>query len=283
MHRLIGPTSGTSADGPLRQMRGLFRRRRWYVCVLMFLSWLAAPALGQPKEPDESNKFVRWSETGFERAHSRVLRPEELYGKRPPSLDYSLGFTAVFLEGTGWREARVIRQIRKTARIFEPCGIELRDVRLVRAHVPQELRNIDVNDKVPGSDVPRDVYRLVRLLPGSAKWPVVFFIGNIRGEEVLARSYQQGNVPATELRDYPYMNSAWISYRAHWLERPEDDYSALAHEVAHLLCRCGHERGPQRHLLHEYRNFLGAHVLGAHCEQFRSSNLVTRPARLDPQ
>lgn len=256
----------------------LLSRLRQITCVLIPCIWLTAPALSQPKEPETpSSRFSTWSETGFDRADTRLLRFDEIYGKRAPAQDHHLALTAVYLQGTSWSEARVLRHIRRTARILEPCGIELIGVRLVKAWIPRELRSIDTTDKIPGTEVPQSVYRLSSYLPKSAEWPVVFFVGRIDGEEVLARSYQQGDVPAGELKDYPYMNSAWISYRAHWVERPEDEYSVLAHELAHLLCRCGHERGAQRHLLHEYRNFLGSHVLTQHCEMFRSSNMVTSP------
>jgi hypothetical protein len=245
------------------------------ICVPLSFSCLAIPALSQPKEAREStSSFSVWPEAGFDRAYTRMVQPEEIYGKQVPDRAYRLAFTLVFLEGTNWNASRVLKHARKTARILDQCDIRLGAVRLVKARVPPELRSIDVTDMLPGSDVPRNVYRLAACLPKSTQWPVLFFVGNIHGEEVLARSYQQGDVAAAELKDYPYMNTAWISYRAHWVERPEDEYSALAHEVAHLLCQCGHERGSQRHLLHEFRNFLGARVLPQHCEKFNGSSLI---------
>jgi hypothetical protein len=44
------------------------------------------------------------------------------------------------------------------------------------------------------------------------------------------------------------------------------------------LCECGHEGGTERHLLHEFRNFLGARALPRHCEQFLRSPLVRSAA-----
>lgn len=272
---------GTPASSAAASCVWALFRQLCLVCMLLICPYLAAPALSQAAEPRSPSTRLRfWSGTGFERAHTRMLQPEEIYGRRPPDHARHLSFTVVYLEGTKWNTARVLRHVRKTARILEPCGIGLSGIRLVKARTPRELRNIDVTVKVPGSDIPRDVYELAKSLPKGIEWPVLFFVGRIDGEGVLARSYQQGDVLAADLKGYPYMNTAWVSYRAHWVERPEVEYSALAHEVAHLLCRCGHEQGPQRHLLHEYRNFLGARVLPQHCERFNDSNLVTSLPRL---
>jgi hypothetical protein len=277
-------TSGRGSETPKQAGPGSFGTaliRPWrLVQLLLWLVCLAVPAAGQPgAASDSAGRFSALPGTGFEQAVTRLLQPDEIYGKTIPDLDHHLAFTAVYLEGTSWNASRVVRHVRKTARILAPCGIELSAIRLLRARVSRALRNVDVADKYPGSDMPQNVYNLAALLPKNIEWPVLFFVGRIDGEKVLARSYQQGDVAAAELKHYPYMNTAWIAYRAHWVERPEDEYSAVAHEVAHLLCRCGHEQGAQRHLLHEFRNFLGAHVLQQHCELFRRSNLVTSAHR----
>lgn len=261
-----------------KTFRNLLLQPEWLACTLFFLASTITPVLAQPgKSEGPSRRFSKWPGTEFDRAYARLLRPEEIYGNRVPDHSRSLAFTAIYLEGTSWSEARALRHIRKTARILQPCGIQLTRIRLAKVRTPKTLRNIDVADKIPGADIPRDVYDIAAKLPSKTNWPAIFFVGRILGEEVLARSYQQGDVSAGALKDYPYMNTAWVSYRAHWVERPEDEYSALAHEIAHLLCRCGHEGGPQRHLLHEFRNFLGSQVLPQHCQKFRTSPLVTTP------
>jgi hypothetical protein len=256
-------------------------RRKWSRCcgVLLLLAalWISPSGVAQPVEAGKpETAFKAWPEAGFERAETRIARSTEVYPDGLPPYEYRLNLSLVFVEGTSWNQARVLRHVRKTARILGACGIALDRVRLVKARVPKELRRIDVSDPVPGSDIPRKVQQLSAMMPRTADWPVLFFIGRIDGEDELARSYQRGDVPLDQLTQYPYMNTAWIAYKTHWVERAEDGYSTVAHELAHLLCECGHEGGTERHLLHKFRNFLGAEVLPQHCQQFLRSPLLYR-------
>ncbi|MEX2303255.1 MAG: hypothetical protein WD733_20095 [Bryobacterales bacterium] len=250
-------------------------------CMLLLLSalWIAPRGVAQPVDAEKpETAFNAWPDAGFERAETRLARSTEIYPDGAPAYDYRLNLSLVFVEGTSWNQARVLRHVRKTANILGACGIALDRVRLVKARVPNELRRIDVSEPVLGSDIPRKVQRLSAMMPRTADWPVLFFIARIDGEDELARSYQRGDVPLDQLSRYPYMNTAWIAYKTHWIERAEDGYSTVAHELAHLLCECGHEGGSQRHLLHKFRNFLGAEVLPQHCQQFLRSPLLSRPS-----
>lgn len=247
---------------------------RLVACSLVLALWPSLQAFAQPAQATASAQFAPWPQAGFERAETRRARRDEIYPGGLPGHKYQLDLSLVFLQRTSWNQARVLRHVRKTAGILGACGIELGDVRLVKARVPATLRRIDVSDLMPGSDIPRNVYSLASMLPREADWPALFFIAGIEGDDVLARSYQRGDVPLDQLARYPYMNTAWIAYKTHWVERPEDEYSTVAHELAHLLCECGHEGGAQRHLLHKFRNFLGADVLPQHCEQFLRSPLL---------
>ena len=252
--------------------------RSWLLLLLAAL-WPAPRGYAQTLEAGKpETAFRAWSEAGFERAETRLASPTEVYPDGAPAYDHRLNLSLVFVEGTSWNQARVLRHVRKTARILGACGIALDRVRLVKARVANELRRIDVNDLVPGSDIPRKVHQLSAMMPRTADWPVLFFIARIDGEDELARSYQRGDVPLDQLSRYPYMNTAWIAYKTHWIERAEDGYSTVAHELAHLLCECGHEGGSARHLLHKFRNFLGAEVLPQHCQQFLRSPLLSRPS-----
>jgi hypothetical protein len=247
-------------------------------CFAIALAALCHPIGAQSstsEEKENSRRFLAWPETGFKRAETRMVEPFEIYPEGAPGYRDRLALTLVYLEGTSWTQARVLRHVRKTARILSPCAIELDRVRLVKAEVSKDLRRIDTSDVVAASDIPRDVQQLSSMLPASADWPALFFVDRfVVEEDALARSYQQGEVPFEEIKKYPYMNTAWISYKTHWIERAEDGYSTVAHELAHLLCRCGHEDGSERHLLHEFRNFLGTRVLPQHCNQFLQSPIV---------
>lgn len=232
----------------------------------------AALALGQSYRP--------WPQAEFADARVRSLEAREIYPEGAHEHPWELPLTVVLLDKTNWTEARAIRQLRRTAAIFAPCGIALGDVQLARVRGPEGRHDADMTKHYPGSDMPADVVDFSSRVPADAPWPRVFLVGRLLGDAALARAYQQGDVSDEEARKYPYMNTAWAAYRAHWEERAEDGYSSLAHELAHILCRCGHSGGDHRHLLHEKRNFLGATVLEDDCLKMRSSPLLHSSQRL---
>lgn len=226
----------------------------------------AALALAQSYRP--------WPEAKFNDARARTLESREIYPEGVPEHQWELPLTVVMLEKTNWTEARATRQLRKTAAIFAPCGIALGEVQFARGGGPDGRHDINMTTLFPGADLPADVVEFSSLAPPQAPWPRVFLVGRLLGDTVLARSYQQGAVRDEESGRFPYMNTAWLAYRAHWEERAEREYSSLAHELAHVLCRCGHTGGDRRHLLHEKRNFLGATVLEEDCRKMRLSPLL---------
>lgn len=215
-----------------------------------------------------------WPDATFTEARVRGLEPSEIYPEGVPEHQWELPLTVVLLEKTNWTEARAVRQLRKTGAIFAPCGIALGNVQLARGRGPDGRHDIDMTTLYPGADLPADVVEFASRVPPQAPRPRVFLVGRLLGDTVLARSYQQGVVRDEESGRFPYMNTAWLAYRAHWEERAEKEYSSLAHELAHVLCRCGHTGGERRHLLHEKRNFLGAAVLEEDCRKMRLSPLL---------
>lgn len=236
--------------------------------ALPFLLLLVLPpaSLAGPRE------FAPWLASGFPGSDQRWLEPDEIYPRGAPTLPYQLDATVVFARQTPWTEARAIRQIRRTADIFEPCGIRLGRVRLARLPLERDQRRIDIAQADPVTGVPAVVANLSARLAPTTPYPAAFLIADVAGTESLAVSYRAGDQGGPGA---PYLNTAWIGYRAHWLPRRDRAYSVLAHELAHLLCRCGHTAGPAAHLLHSARNFLAAKVLPEHCQMLVSSLMVT--------
>lgn len=218
-----------------------------------------------------STAFTRWTESGFDRAEHRAVTPEEVYPSGRPQLPFELDLTVLFVPETPWTQARALRQLRHTADILATCRIALQDVRLVRLSLPAAVHRIDPASEDARTGVPPAVARLSALLPETAARPAAFLVGRFVGTALVAISYRG---PAASLAKAPYFDTAWISYPAHWRPRADERYSALAHELAHLLCRCGHKTTADRHLLHPARNFLSSRVLPEHCESFRSSPLL---------
>ncbi len=219
--------------------------------------------------------FAPWTGSGFEHARVREVSESEIYPDGRPDYDLGLSLTLVELDGTNWTEARVLSHVRRTAAIFGTCGIALDDVTYAKARAPGGEHDIDFTRLHRNAPLPEQVVEMSELVPHEAPWPVVFFVGRLLGDDAYARSYRRGEVPVEELPSYPYMNTVWISFRTHWMERKEKAYSTLAHELGHVLCECGHKPDREHyHLLNEYRNFLGPEVLPEHCAMFRASPLV---------
>ena len=242
------------------------------------LSWLAALMLtGASGAAADFAPDEEWAASGFVRADRLRWDSDELgVGDFP----LSVPLTVVIARGSNWTPARVLRQVRKTAATLAGCEIVLGPVTLVRAQLPTGEHDIDTVVEPAGPQTPADVREIAGRIPRTAERPVAVFVGQLNGDAAVARSYRRApGVSEAEQREHPYLNTIWISYRAHWMDRSDETYSPLAHEIGHLLCECGHTGGEHRHLLHEKRNFLGADVLPEHCAAFRRSRLIQQIAR----
>ncbi len=249
-----------------QQVKTLFRRTPFLLTGASFL--LASGLSSAQKE----SGFKQWTESSFQDAQIRVIAEYEIYPTGRPVLPYTLDTTILYLRGTPWTEARALRHIRRTAAIFEPCGINLGTVQLGRLYLPKADRRLDTSLPDPATGVPDTADRLAALLPTDAVYPVAFLIGRVDGTRSMAISYRPRTDQHTQAA---FLNTAWIGYQAHWFPRKDDQYSPLAHELAHLLCRCGHSDTEQHHLLHSARNFLSSDVLPEHCQRFQGSPFVS--------
>jgi hypothetical protein len=213
---------------------------------------------------------------GFADAHVRVLRSDELTS--PVSVKGRLPLTVVLLRGSSWSEGRVLRDLRRTAETFAACGVALGPVALVEAKAPDKRSDLDMRALDPVAGVPLAVSRIAALLPPDAHWPVAFFAGRLLGDTAIARSYGRGDVAPERHKDFPYMDTAWFAYKAHWIERRDKQYSSLAHELVHLLCECEHVPDSEPHLMNTYRNLLSSRILPKQCKAIWASPLLTSPA-----
>jgi len=208
---------------------------------------------------------------GFTEINLSQIRESEIYPNLDRPTKYTLNATVLFARRTPWSRTRALRQIRKTSEIFRACEIGLGRIHIGRLNLSKELLTVNVENIETDTGVPRNVRILSELLDPEIDYPVVFLIGRVDGDQSLARSYRTDDVVEGRI---PYLDTAWIAYKAHWIPRKDDLYPPLAHEFAHLLCRCGHERTDGRHLLHSARNFLSSRVLPEHCGRMRRSPLV---------
>ena len=185
-----------------------------------------------------------------------------------------LPLTLVILRGSNWTEKRVLRHVARTGQAFAACGVGLGPVTLVEAKTPDGSHDLRMDHIDPEAGAPRDVVRIAELLPKDIRWPVAFFVGRLHEDDALARSYGRGAVDPGREPDFPYMNTAWFAYKTHWIERRDESYSSLAHELTHLLCECGHVESDEPHMLNTHRNMLSSRILPAHCERLLESPLL---------
>jgi hypothetical protein len=216
---------------------------------------------------------------GFVEAQVRVLSDEEV--SAPGEAKKQLPLTLVELRGTSWSENRILRHVRRTAETLGACGVALGPVTLASAKTSDGRHDLDMTVMHPQAGTPVDVFRIAGLLPRETRWPVAFFVGRLIGDATPARSYGRVELEPGREKDFPYANTAWLSYKAHSIERDDHDYSSLAHELVHLLCECGHVRDDERHILNTHRNMLSSRILPEHCERILASPLLTPAGHVD--
>lgn len=208
-----------------------------------------------------------WLARGFEKAEVRNINASDA------GADLMLPVSFIRLAGSNWTHERVMRHIRRTASIFAACGIGLGPIQVIEAKAPGGRHDLDMagDAELP---VPRDVLEISAMIPATALRPPVVFAGQLRNDEALARSFRRGDTPPAEAKNHLYLDTSWVAFKTHWIERKDDSYSTVAHELTHLLCECGHERTKQRNILNRYRNFLSGEILPETCARMRRSPLL---------
>ena len=253
-------------------MRSLGARGSWRIPAIVAGALICCGvAWPQASERD-------WSARGFEQVEIRTIEADEMGTEAGRAIDLRLPLSLVRLAGSNWTHERVMRHVRRTAGIFAACGIGLGPVQVIEARAPNGRHDLTMTTEA-GLPAPRDVMDLAAMVPPNALRPPVFFVGRLHEDEALARSYRRGELSALESKQYPYLDTAWVAFKTHWIERKDEGYSTVAHELAHLLCECGHTETKQRNLLNRYRNFLSADILPETCEAMRGSPLLERAER----
>ncbi|MCB1018649.1 MAG: hypothetical protein KDC27_01920, partial [Acidobacteria bacterium] len=147
-------------------------RRSVFLCAALLCA--SAPARGQ-------------TFGGFVDAQVRTLPNEETPGAKA-----SLPLTVLLLKGSNWSEKRVLSHIERTRTIFAACEIAVGPVTFVKASAPDHRHDLEMSEIHPKALVPQDVFRLSKLLPRDAHWPIAVFAGRLLGDNALARSYGRG-------------------------------------------------------------------------------------------
>lgn len=163
----------------------------------------------------------------------------------------------VVLADSGWGPETVYPHIERAQRIFAACDIHFGPVALRTIAAPEFVRQAPADQE------------LVDAHPELRKPAIFFFAG--AGSEAYGEDFS----PTAPRRVLEY--TAWIGSHvnsAEYVRARSPLYDTVAHEIAHLLCNCGHVEPGIPNLLSGQVEFVNDQVTPAQCAQFRSSPLA---------
>lgn len=163
----------------------------------------------------------------------------------------------VMLRGSAWGPETVYPHIERAQRIFAACDIQFNPVRLITLDAPEFSRT------------PPHDQELVEAHPPASHPAIYFFEGS--GSEAYGEDFS----PTAPRRVLEY--TAWIGSHINtpeYVRARSPSYDTVAHEIAHLLCNCGHVAPGIPNLLSGQAELVNDQVTPEQCEQFRASPLV---------
>lgn len=179
-----------------------------------------------------------------------------------PVLDVPLDL--IVLKDSAWGPETVYPHVDRAGEIFARCGIRFNPVRLSYAEAPRFERH-----------APHDQELAEKVLAQHSKPALFFFEGE--GSEAFGEDFS----PSAPRRVLEY--TGWIASHINtpgYVAARKPTYDTVAHELAHLLCNCGHTPAGQLNLLSGQAEFVNDEITPEQCEQFRASPLAQR--RLSP-
>lgn len=185
-----------------------------------------------------------------------------LSSRTASAVEYTHAFspTAVYLRGSGWEPSMIKEELEKTQRIFDQCGIKLDPVKVV------EMEPLDGRQDI---DQQYDLELVTAL--GIQDRPLVFFLRSVG----IFLSHGEDFAPGSPMKSLT--NTSWLGLdlRSPGYKAMRDpSYSPVAHEIAHVLCDCGHVEPGQRNLLAGDASFVNDRLTPQQCEDFKKSPLV---------
>ena len=173
---------------------------------------------------------------------------------------HSFSPTFVYLRGSGWNADLIAQEVEKARIIFDQCHIKLEPVETI------EMEPLDgILDLTGQYDL-----KLVTALNRSER-PLIFFLRNV------GVAYSHGddftpNSPMKSLTDTSWLGTEILT--SHYKLARDPRYSPVAHEIAHVLCNCGHVASGVRNILSGDSDFVSDQITPGQCEAFKQSPLV---------
>lgn len=167
---------------------------------------------------------------------------------------------AVFLTGSGWTPELVKSEFQRVQKIYDQCQIriDLQDIRELEAD-DERLHLLGQSD-----------FDIVTELGISAR-PIVVFAGSMPVAYSHSDEYSPMSVQKA-LANTSFLG--WDIETPQYKEARDPNYSPVAHELAHVLCNCGHMQPGIHNLLSGDAHYVNDYVTPEQCDTFRHSPLV---------
>jgi hypothetical protein len=206
---------------------------------------LAQPAGAAVCDPRNPAAMDTWSKAGFGHPRAETLDLGSEYAGGGP-WTHQFHLSVVVFRGAKWTLPEVRARIRKVARIYAQCGIQVAPATLVETDAWHEHLDMHGGDN-PDAGVEKSI---AAALPPGMDRPVLFFV----------RSFDDGTMAAAAPAYYappghPLLNTVFIADPVIAADATEDkSYSTEAHEVAHVLGNFSqHLKSPVSNLMSDPR------------------------------
>lgn len=214
-----------------------------------------------PTKPGTLLEEQKWNQVGFGQTRIENL-DVKIY-------THEFDLSLVIFRDTGWTKKEVLTRMQRVAEIYTQCNIQLKSIKLVVTNAPRGWIDIDTDPKGENRDI-----RMAAVTPDiSTLKPIIYFIRSIADESTGLAQIDDGRLPPS----HPLTNTIWMPHEVtteEYKNRRDSRYSPIAHEVAHILCRCGHIPGDEDNILSQYYDAANAQITPEQCEQFKSSRFV---------
>ncbi len=167
---------------------------------------------------------------------------------------------ALFVTGSGWTPELIRNEFKRVQEIYNQCQIRV-DL--------QEIHEVTGSEERLSLLGQSDLEIVEELnIPNR---PLVGFAG------LIGVSYSHGDEFSPLSLQKALTNTSWLGWEIETQEYKKDrdpSYSPVAHELAHVLCNCGHVASGERNLLSGHAHDVNAVITPQQCETFRHSPLV---------
>ena len=219
-----------------------------------------------PTQPGTLLEEQEWNQAEFGQTHIEHIAPK-IY-------THAFDLSLVMFRDTGWSKKEVLTRMKRVAEIYGQCDIQLKSIKLVTTNASRGWIDIDTEDTPEGEN--RDI-RIAAVTPKSAPEPIIYLIRSIKDRTTGIAWFEDEETPAS----HPLANTIWMPHDVtteEYKNRRDSRYSPIAHELAHILCRCGHIPGDEDNILSRYYDAANDQITPGQCAQFKSSRFV-RPIR----